>query len=151
MQEVYEAHGVRFEFPGYWELTEQQDDDQLAITVSSPDTSFWSLVLFPDCPGPEHVLESAVTAFHEEYQELDRYAAEGTVGDHEGIGCDLDFVCFELINSAVIRVCRTDRFTAMVLYQGLDIELEETRPLLEAISDSLVFDEWGGRGVAGEW
>ena len=52
---------------------------------------------------------------------------------------DVDFVCFELINSAFIRSFQTERFTVLVLYQGFDAELETTRPLLEAISASLAF------------
>jgi hypothetical protein len=36
-----------------------------------------------------------------------------------------------------LRVFRTGRFTALVLYQGTDHELEETRNVLEEISNTL--------------
>ena len=54
---------------------------------------------------------------------------------------DVDFVCFELINSAFLRSFQTDRFTVLVLYQGFDGELAESRAVLEAISASLELEE----------
>jgi hypothetical protein len=139
MEEIYEGHGIRFRYPAYWELTEQEDDEATSITVASPETSFWSISLFQDGPPPQQVLDSAVEAFQEEYAEVDVYASTAKTGDRTGVARDVDFVCFELINSAFLRSFQTDRFTVLVLYQGFDGELETTRPLLEAISASLAF------------
>ena len=139
MEEIYEGHGIRFRYPVYWEVTEQEDDEATSITVASPDTSFWSISLFHDAPSPQEVLESALEAFREEYAEADVYASTERIGDRAGVARDLDFVCFELINSAFLRSFQTERYTVLVLYQGFDGELETTRPLLEAISASLAF------------
>jgi hypothetical protein len=140
MDETYEGHGIRFRYPAIWELLEQEDGESASITVASPDTSFWSISLFRDSPSPEQVVASAVEAFREEYEEVDVYPSDERLGDRPGIANDVDFVCFELINSAFLRAFRTDRFTVLVLYQGFDGELAETRPLLEAISVSLRLD-----------
>jgi len=140
MDEVYEGHGIRFRYPAYWELTEQEDQESTSITVASPETSFWSISLFCDRPPPQQVVDSAVEAFREEYEEVDIYPAEAGAGDRPGVGRDVDFVCFELINSAFLRAFQTERFTVLVLYQGFDGELAEARPLLEAISASLTVD-----------
>jgi hypothetical protein len=139
VEEFYEGHGVRFGYPAYWELTEQEDEEAISITVASPETSFWSISLFQDGPPPQRVLDSAVEAFREEYAEVDVYASAARTGQRPGVARDLDFVCFELINSAFLRAFQTERFTVLVLYQGFDGELEMTRPLLEAISASLTF------------
>ncbi len=139
MEEIYEGHGIRFRYPAYWEITEQQDDEAISITVASPDTSFWSISLFHDGPSPREVLESAIEAFREEYAEVDVYASSARMGERAGVARDVDFVCFELINSAYLRSFQTEQFTVLVLYQGFDAELEMTRPLLEAISASLAF------------
>jgi hypothetical protein len=96
--------------------------------------------LFPEGPSPEQVIASAVEAFREEYDEVDVYPSDETMGDHPGAALDVDFVCFELINSAFLRSFQTDRLTVLVLYQGFDGELAETRPLLEAISASLALE-----------
>jgi hypothetical protein len=139
MEEIYEGHGIRFRYPAYWELTEQEDDEATSITVASPDTSFWSISLFREGPTPHQVLDSAVEAFQEEYAEADVYPSTARIGDRAGVARDVDFVCFELINSAFIRSFQTAHYTVLVLYPGFDAELETTRPLLEAISASLAF------------
>jgi hypothetical protein len=139
MEEIYEGHGISFRYPVYWELTEQVDDEAISITVASPETSFWSISLFQDGPSPQEVLESAVEALQEEYAEADIYPSTARIGKRVGVARDVDFVCFELINSAFLRAFQTERFTVLVLYQGFDGELETTRPLLEAISTSLAF------------
>ena len=104
--------------------------------------------MFRDSPSPEQVIASAVDAFREEYEEVDVYPSDERLGDRPGIANDVDFVCFELINSAYLRAFQTDRFTVLVLYQGFDGELAETRPLLEAISASLTLDGEAPRDVA---
>jgi hypothetical protein len=139
MEETYEGHGIRFRYPAYWELTEQEDEEATSITVASPDTSFWSISLFHEGPSPQQVLDSAIEAFREEYAEVDVYASSARTGERAGVARDVDFVCFELINSAFLRSFQTERHTVLVLYQGFDGELETTRPMLEAISASLTF------------
>jgi hypothetical protein len=140
MDETYEGHGIRFRYPAYWELVEQEEGESTSITVASPETSFWSISLFRDSPSAQDVVASAIEAFREEYEEVDVYPSEERIGDRPGAANDVDFVCFELINSAFLRAFQTERFTVLVLYQGFDGELVETRPLLEAISASLAVD-----------
>jgi hypothetical protein len=140
MSTQYEAHGVRFQYPENWELAQQIEGQDVFITVSNNGSSFWSLSLFPNCPEAADILESALEAFREEYEELDEYSTETTLCGLETLACELEFVCLELINSGFIRVFVTPKFTALVLYQGSDHELAETHDLLEAISSSLVCD-----------
>ncbi len=145
MAEHYERHGVKFRYPESWPLTEEGNDQERCVTVSSPDTSFWSLTLFFDCPSPDDVADTVLQAFRDEYQDLDAYPVSGQIGARPAIGADIEFVALDLINSAFLRVCRTERFTAVVLYQGTDFELERTLDVLEAISSSLELDD------ADEW
>ncbi len=148
MLENYHAHGVKFRFPGDWKLSEQQDQGETTITVESPDTSFWSLSLFFDSPAPENVLEAAVDALEQSYEEIDIYPVNAQVCHRNSLARDAEFVCYELINSAFLRAFQTDKFTALVYYQGTDHELEHTRQILESICQSLQCDqdEWEGAG-----
>ena len=140
MDEVYEGHGIRFRYPAAWQLAEQEDGKSTCITVSSPETSFWSISLFPEGPSPEQVIASAVEAFRDEYDEVDVYPSDVQTGNRAGAAIDVDFVCFELISSAFLRSFRTNGLTVLVLYQGFDGELTETRPILEVISASLALE-----------
>ena len=137
MDEVYETHGVRFQFPDDWELREEEKDREFTVTVSSPETSFWSLVLLFDRPQPEHVMESALEVFRQEYDELDIYPSNAPLCNCQTVARDIEFVCLELINSAFLRAFQTERFTALVLYQATDIELQNTNTVLNRISQSL--------------
>lgn len=140
MDTIYEGHGIRFRYPAWWEVSVQEDDECASITVDSPETSSWSVSLFFDGPPPEAVVNSAVEAFREEYDEVDVYPSDASAGERPSVARDVDFVCLELISSAFLRSFQTERFTALVLYQGFDGELETTRPLLEAITNSLKLD-----------
>jgi hypothetical protein len=137
VNEIYQSHGVQFEYPEDWELTETRDDTEIMITVQSPDTSFWLLTLVEDRPDPERLAEAALAAFREEYDDLDVYPVEET-GDASAIGAwDLEFRCLEVYNSAWIRTFQTDFFSALILYQSSDKELDETRGILQGMTASL--------------
>ena len=141
MDEFYSGHGIRFSYPPFWDVSEDRSDDQISISVESPGTSFWTITLFLQNPSPEHVLRTAVAAFQDEYEELDTYPAEATIARRRASGMNLEFVSLELINSAYLRAFRTGRYTILVMYQGTDHELEDTRAMLEEMTASLQCDE----------
>lgn len=140
MYSLYELHGVRFQFPEVWEVNEDKTEKQISITVSTPGTSFWMLTLFLDGASEDQLIESALDAFRDEYEELDIYPVEERVCGRGSLARDLEFVCLELLNSAFLRAVQTEHFSALILYQGTDHELKETRAELEKISQSLEFD-----------
>jgi hypothetical protein len=128
---------VQFRYPEDWELSEQRDGDQISITVGSPLTAFWTVSLFPDCPAPADLVEAALEAFHEEYDELDDYPSTVRLCQRPTVGRDIDFVCLELLNSAGIRAFRAREFTVLVLFQLTEGDREEIGPVLEQITRSL--------------
>lgn len=137
MQRSYQGYGVRFRFPESWEVSEERSGGDVSIAVNSPETSFWSVTLCFDKPAPERLMSSAVQAFQEEYENPDVYPVEAEVCHRRALGRDIEFFCFELLNSAYLRAFRAGRFTALILYQGTDHELQETRETMEEISRSL--------------
>ncbi len=137
MVRTFDDHGVRFRYPQQWELQQEPSESGVTISVNSPGTSFWSLTLDSDGPDPQALLQAAVNVFREEYQELDSYPVNAQICHRAALGRDLEFVCLDMLNSACLRVFRTGRFTALILYQGYDSELAETRPAMDAITASL--------------
>jgi hypothetical protein len=138
--EHYEAHGLRFDYPGGWELSEQSAGRDVTLTVQSEGTCYWSVSLLADRPAADRVLQSAIVAFEQEYPEVDVYPArdEHIAGPHEAK--DLQFFQFELVNSAFLRAFPRGSRTVLVIYQGTDHELETVKPQLEQITASLDFD-----------
>lgn len=137
----YENHGVRFHYPSEWELSEQTSDNETSISVQSDGTSFWTVVLLKSRPDPEVVLESVVEAFELDYEEVDVLTHVGSLCGLPALGRDLDFVCYDLVNSAIARAFQTSEKTVLVLFQGTDHELVSTRSRLEAITASLQCDD----------
>ena len=140
MDRVFEGHGIRFEYPEDWILHEQSSPEEITLTVQSPNSSFWSLTLIMDRPEPRRVLDAILDTFREEYSEIDVYPSEVRLGDQPTESCELDFVCHELIGSAFLRAVAAPDFTLVVLYQGADLELDDTQKLLEEISQSLSWE-----------
>jgi len=138
MTEWYDDDGVRFAYPESWELIREETDGGVTLTVNADGTSFWTLALYPSSvSSAADMIESAVTAYRDEYPESDVYPVEGSLCGFPCEGRDVEFVCLELINTVSLRAFETPGFTAMVLFQGTDHELRETRPVLEAITRSL--------------
>ena len=137
MDETYTSHGVTFQYPSDWELSETDEGGQITVSVSSPRTAFWTMSLFLDCPEPDDVVEAVLDAFREEYAEMDDYASRSRLCEGPTVARDIDFVCLELLNSARVRACRAGAFTVMVLYQWTEAEKDEILPILEKITGSV--------------
>ncbi|MFN0051570.1 MAG: hypothetical protein ACKV0T_05225 [Planctomycetales bacterium] len=137
MSQVYADFGIEFHYPDEWEVSEERQGEELAITAYSPQSAFWTVTLIDDRPDPERVIEAVVAAFEQEYDEIDIYPARDQLCDRPTAGRDIDFFCLELLNVARARCFRSERFTVLVLYQGTDSELAELEPLFEQISKSL--------------
>lgn len=139
MDAIYNLHGIRFRYPGEWELTEQDDGEQISITVTGPppQAAFWTVTLFPRGPDPSDLVAAAVDAFHEEYDELDDYPSKVKLCKRPTVARDVDFVCLELLNAAGIRAFRAPDFTVFVLYQFTEAERGDAGPILEQITRSL--------------
>jgi len=144
MDQTYDAHGIRFRYPSHWELSEEQVDNEISITVASGETSFWSIILFLDGLRPEELIESALSVFRDEYDDIDDYEVEAEICNRRCVARDIEFVCMELINSAFLRSFKTEPFSVLVLYQGTDHELKQTKSFLEGISASIEFAEDAG-------
>ncbi len=141
MQALYNSHGVRFQYPSDWELSEQREGEQISITVSSPETAFWTLSLFRDCPEPDDIVKAVLDAFHDEYSEMDEYPSRVRVCKRPTVARDIDFVCLEVLNTACVRVFRTREYTVLVLFQWTEAEREATGPILDRITRSLACKE----------
>jgi len=137
MDAIYRSHGVTFRYPDEWELSEQDTGEQISITVSSPQTAFWTVSIFPDRPDPADIVAAALDAFHDEYDELDDYPAKVRLCRSPTVARDIDFVCLELLNIAGVRAFRTRDFTVLVLFQLTEREREEIGPILDHITQSL--------------
>ncbi len=139
---TYRAHGVEFWVPEQWSVHEERTPDHLSISIESPGTGFWSVTLLFDRPAPEKVAEAVVDAYTLEYDEhnMDVYNTDTEVCGCPVIGREVDFFCFDLLNTAVIHVFQTDQLTVLLLFQGTDKEMKKFKNTFRRISESLRLD-----------
>jgi hypothetical protein len=141
MLQTYERRGISFRYPSTWELSEDESGGQRTITLQTAGASFWSLTVFDDRPDPDRVLASALQAFRDDYEDLDIYPVQATVLQQPAAAADLDFVYLDLVNSVTLRAFEADAKSVLVIYQGIDREIEQLRGQFDAVTESLAFGE----------
>jgi hypothetical protein len=137
---VCEASGVRFLYPDDWELTTDDQGPDVSFHLQTSGTGFWTMTLLASRPTAREAVDAVVAGFREAYRELDLYDSPDTGIDGPAAGCELDFVCVDLVSTAVVRAEATSAFTAVVLYQAEDREFETLRARFEQIAASLKYN-----------
>ena len=133
----FEGHGIRFDYPGYWELSVESDGSDTILTVAADGTCFWSLRVLLECPRTDDVLKSCIDAFQEEYDDTEVLSANRTFAEMPAAVRELSFSCFELLNSAVLTCVRSSSMTLLCWWQGTDHELEAVEPLFQQMTESV--------------
>ncbi len=141
MPAVYQHHGIRFLYPENWSLMDEDFDGwPQSVTVQSPQTSFWSLHIYPPNqelrPLVKEVIESIQASFPD--QELEVLPVTDAVGDTQTKGVDVSFFYLDLLVEARIRTLKTPSATLIWHYQAESREFEQMEQVLLAITTSLL-------------
>jgi len=136
----FDSPGIRFEYPDNWTLDQ---DEALAgdhsITVYSPEGgAFWSVCLHPRSAKPQDLAKAAAEAMKEEYDSLESEWVEETVLGQGLVGYDLNFYCFDLTSSAMVRSLRTPHGTYTFFWQAEDRDLDRFQAVFRAMMVSLL-------------
>jgi len=136
--EVYEDHGVRFEYPSDWALDVADDDEVTTVDVQHP-AGLAFLVVRTDesCPDPTEIADSALEAMREEYPDLDAVPVVETHHEHRATGYDVEFFSLDLSNTACIRCFQTPRRTVLVFGQWSDLCDEKVPDLIGGMVSSV--------------
>jgi hypothetical protein len=137
MTGIYEDHGIRFEYPGDWELEVTDDGPVTTVALQSPGGLAFALVTTDDSrPAPAEVADEALTAMREEYPNLDATPALETINGHNAVGHDVEFISLDMTNTCAIRCFRTPRRTVLVFGQWSDLD-EDSEDLIQGVQRSL--------------
>jgi hypothetical protein len=137
MTGIYEDHGIRFEYPGDWELEVTDDGPVTTVALQSPGGLAFALVTTDDSrPAPAEVADEALTAMREEYPNLDATPALETINSHNAVGHDVEFISLDMTNTCAIRCFRTPRRTVLVFGQWSDLD-EDSEDLIRDVRRSL--------------
>jgi hypothetical protein len=139
MPAVFDKLGIRFVYPENWKLDESEAmSGEDTVTVYTPDGSFWMVRVLPPKLEPSMLVDKALETMRREYQDLDAEPFDDTFGDCDVVGCEMNFYCLDLTNTAVVKSYRTPQATIVVLHQAEDRELANLGKVFEAMTFSLM-------------
>lgn len=139
MPAQFQKLGIRFTYPENWKLDESEAlEGERAVTVYSPGGSFWSISLHDPETKLGTLVKSAVKALRDTYPDLDFEEAVETVAGHQLFGADVNFICLDMTNSALIRVYSTPQHNGLILSQADDREFAVIEPVFRAMTHSLL-------------
>jgi hypothetical protein len=139
MPALFDQFGICFEFPENWQVnlpTEAAGD--VSITVSSPETAFWSLTRYRSTVNPTELLEQVLATMKDEYAELEFNTVTDNIEDQPMVGYDLNFFCLDLSNTAWFRGFQREEITYLLFCQAEDREMERVQLVLQAMTVSLL-------------
>lgn len=140
LDQTYSCDQFSFRYPGYWEIEEQRSEEGLTVTVSTDEGSFWMLTLMEGAVDSVEMLESAVAAFTDEYEQIDVYERD----DHPELGWsrqEVEFECSDFIAIAILQAIQLPEFTLLLVMQGQDQEIENYRETFDAMTATLIQSE----------
>lgn len=136
---TYNQSGVSFAYPENWTLEEDSDDDaSMSVTVMSPNTAFWNLIVYKETLDLANVVGQAVDALKAEYPELETTEAIDEVAGEPLTGIDANFFYLDLTSTCRIRARHVGETTYLILSQSEDRELERVDAVFGAITQSLL-------------
>lgn len=135
---IYDAHGIRFEYPPGWALAEAAEGARSTVELHSPGgTAFAFVSVDEDRPAPAELADEALDAMRVEYPSLDAAPALETIDGHPAIGHDVEFLALDIANTCAIRCFRTPRRTVLFFGQWSDLDGEEPEGLLLTLRRSI--------------
>lgn len=139
MTAVYENQGLYFEYPKHWTIDESEASaDRAAVTVHSGSGAFWTVVREPVGTSPQMAADTALAALREEYDELDAEPVHRSLAAHDLVGYDVNFICLDFTNTALIRAMDTDFGTLIFFCQADDREFDEVATAFAAMTVSVL-------------
>lgn len=138
---TYDRSGISLAYPKNWTLEEDSDDEaKLILTLSSPNTAFWTLIVYAETLDLTHAVQQVINALQAEYPELESHDTGDEVAGKMLVGKDASFFCLDLTSTVRVRTCHQGESTYLILSQSEDRELETAGPVFKAITQSLLTD-----------
>jgi hypothetical protein len=137
--EVYEDHGVRFEYPSDWTMEVIDEGVVMTVDLQHPGGDAFALVRTDEsCPEPEELVDQALEAMREEYPQLDSSPVTEMLDEHSVAGHDLEFFSLDIATAASIRSFRTPRRTVLVFGQWSDLGADDLPEVIHSLFRSVV-------------
>lgn len=139
MTACYEKSGIRFLYPESWEITDEQlFDDPRSVSVQSPSSAFWSLMVYDLETEPQALVDQVLESMRGEYEELECSVVRDQFADVDSLGYEMCFYCLDFIVNARTFAVRARGRTLLFLWQAEDREFDQMEPVFRAMTVSLL-------------
>jgi hypothetical protein len=138
---VFQADGIRFQYPDSWRLTREDAETGWTVSVESPETAFFMLTFDDQMPEVGLVAQTVLDALRADYPELEAEDAVESIAGQPALGHDIRFFSLDLTNTCRTRSFYSDTGTILMMWQTNDLELDEVEPVFRAICASLRVEE----------
>ena len=139
MPAEYRANGICFAYPENWHLEENEmGEGELTVHLSSPNGAFWMVTISPAQTPPAKLAKKALDALLSEYDRVDHTPVERIIGKYKLVGYEMDFIYFDLVNTALILSFSTGDRTFAIYWQSDDRQLDTCEDVFEAITFTLL-------------
>jgi hypothetical protein len=138
---VFEADGIRFQYPENWSLTREEADSGWTVSVQSPETAFFLIAFDKTMPELGAVVETVLHALKADYPDLEAEDALESVAKQPALGHNITFFSLDLTNTCCTRSFYSEMGTILLMWQANDLELERVDPIFRAIRASLRIEE----------
>ena len=138
---VFQADGIRFQYPDSWRLTREDAETGWTVSVESPETAFFMLTFDDQMPEVGLVAQTVLDALRADYPDLEAEDAVESIAGQPALGHDIRFFSLDLTNTCWTRSFYSSLGTVLVLCQANDLELPVHEPILRAICASIAIDD----------
>ena len=138
---TFDDWGLSFDYPDDWTLDVQPDAREPSVMLQTPGSGFVMVTVISDRPTPTHVLDTAQTAFEEEYADCEVELPDASLAGVEAEARDIDFTCHDLVTTARMRAAEVGGRTLFLLAQRPDIEADEADEAFAAMEASVTLRE----------
>ena len=136
---IYDDRGIRFEYPGDWELDLTEDGTRTTVSVQAPSGLAFALVTIDEDEDadPDAMVAEALAALKVDYPTLAAEPTAETLDGYPGSGFDVEFVSLDLSVACTLRGFQTPRRTLFLLTQWSDLESLDSDDALRTLRESI--------------
>jgi hypothetical protein len=138
---LFQADGVRFQYPESWSMTREDGDNGWIVTVQRSETAFFILRLDDLIPEVSVLAQTVLDTLRSDYPDLEAEEVRESIAGQTAVGHDIQFFSLDLTNTCCTRVLTCEMGTLLAMWQADDLELDEVEPIFRAICASLRVDE----------
>ncbi len=135
----YQGLDLECIYPENWRFTEDSGDDgPIGFTIESPDAAFFSLIRYPWNCSPREVLEQAIPAMNEDYDQFESNPIELDLGIADSRGAEVNFYCLDLLVTSQLKAFTIRPYTYLIQMQAEDRTFERMEPVFQAMLVSVL-------------